>query len=89
MTNIAKREAKTSTQKKVSKALNKAVAKATKKTTKTVKKSNETLTAWATVRDDQITGLFPSRTRARNAKEEKRIFGEDLGTVRKATVSLV
>lgn len=85
MTNIAKREAKTSTQKKASKALNKAVAKATK----TVKKSTQTLTAWATVRDDQITGLYPSRTRARNAKEEKRVFGEDLGTVRKAQVSLV
>jgi len=91
MTDIAKRSAKTTTKKPVArkaaaKALNKAVAKAVKTTNVT---SAEPLTAWATVLDNQVTGLYASRTKAREAKEEKKIFGTDLGTIRKASVSLV
>lgn len=91
-TNIAKRSAKTTkktkARKAVAKALNKAVEEANKVQTKAETKA-QALTAWATVRDDQITGLYASRTKARNAREEKLIFGEDLGTVRKALVQLV
>lgn len=97
-TNIAKRSAKkaqarskaSNTKRAISKALNIAVETAQiKETSANTESVQLQLEAWVTVLKGRITGFYPTRTKARAAVANGSPDEYELGSVRKALVSLV